>query len=56
VPEALRDLAAEDHFGLVGMQERVDLIGGELAIDSVPGQGTTVCVVWRHDPQALGFP
>jgi two-component system NarL family sensor kinase len=50
VPEALCDLTAAGHFGLVGMQERVDLIGGELAIDSAPGQGTTVRVVWRHNP------
>jgi two-component system NarL family sensor kinase len=47
VPRALHSLTAEGHFGLVGMQERVNLIGGELAIDSAPGQGTTVRVVWH---------
>jgi signal transduction histidine kinase len=30
------------HFGLVGMKERALLIGGELTIDSKPGQGTTI--------------
>lgn len=29
-------------LGLVGMKERVEMIGGSLAIDSVAGQGTTV--------------
>lgn len=31
-----------DHFGLSGMRERAHLAGGNLAIDSQPGQGTTV--------------
>jgi signal transduction histidine kinase len=34
--------AATEGFGLVGMQERVALVGGELTVDSTPGQGTTV--------------
>ena len=29
-------------FGLLGMQERVSLLGGELHIDSAPQRGTTV--------------
>ncbi|HZZ57098.1 MAG TPA: histidine kinase [Opitutaceae bacterium] len=29
-------------LGLVGMRERVEMVGGELAIESVPGIGTTV--------------
>lgn len=32
----------ESHFGLLGMAERVELIGGSFRIRSVPGQGTTV--------------
>lgn len=31
-----------DHFGLPGMRERAELVGGRLIIDSRPGQGTTV--------------
>jgi signal transduction histidine kinase len=29
-------------FGLIGMDERVSLVGGRLEIDSAPGRGTTV--------------
>lgn len=31
-----------EHFGLPGMRERAQLVGGQLTIDSQPGQGTTV--------------
>jgi signal transduction histidine kinase len=31
-------------FGLLGMRERVELLGGTLAIESAPGSGTTVRV------------
>ncbi|HXV05632.1 MAG TPA: ATP-binding protein, partial [Solirubrobacterales bacterium] len=35
---------AADHsgFGVAGMRERVELVGGELDIESVPGAGTRV--------------
>jgi signal transduction histidine kinase len=45
-PHTLHELTAKNHFGLVGMRERVDLIGGEWSLKSVPGGGTTVCVTW----------
>ncbi|MBN2002791.1 MAG: sensor histidine kinase [Anaerolineae bacterium] len=32
----------DDHLGLRGMQERAAMAGGALAIESAPGQGTTV--------------
>jgi signal transduction histidine kinase len=44
VPEALHELAATDHFGLVGILERVELIGGTLMVNSELGQGTLVQV------------
>jgi signal transduction histidine kinase len=34
--------AQTTRLGLLGMQERMELIGGTLTIESVPGQGTTV--------------
>jgi signal transduction histidine kinase len=39
-PEAVRDGA----LGLVGMRERVSLLGGRFAVDSTPGLGTTLLV------------
>jgi two-component system sensor histidine kinase UhpB len=32
------------HWGLVGMQERIELVGGKLSISSDPDQGTTLLV------------
>ena len=31
-------------FGLEGMRDRADMVGGRLAIDTQPGEGTTVCL------------
>ena len=30
------------HFGLLGMRERAERLGGELHLDSHPGEGTEV--------------
>jgi signal transduction histidine kinase len=40
-------------LGLASMRERVSLVGGELDIESAPGQGTTV-VVWVPTNNAEG--
>jgi nitrate/nitrite-specific signal transduction histidine kinase len=40
-------LLAEKHFGLVGMMERARSLGAELSIESQPGAGTTVRVLWK---------
>jgi len=47
VPETLHNLPARDHYGLVGMRERIELIGGTWSLESAPGQGTTVRVRWN---------
>jgi signal transduction histidine kinase len=36
--------AQSDGFGLLGIHERTELLGGELQIDSTPGKGTTLSV------------
>jgi signal transduction histidine kinase len=46
-PENLQSLVAQNHFGLVGIQERVNLIGGTWALESAPGQGTSIRLVWQ---------
>jgi signal transduction histidine kinase len=35
----------EGHFGLIGMRERVQKLGGQLAIHSAPGRGTELVVI-----------
>ena len=43
-------LLSEGHFGLAGMRERVEMVGGHLSVDSAPGQGTTVDVETANHP------
>ena len=31
-------------LGLIGMKERIEMVGGKFAVDSAPRRGTTVCV------------
>jgi len=39
------DPAADTNgFGLLGMRERVELLGGGLSLDAAPGHGTTITV------------
>lgn len=44
----LTRLLSERHFGLAGMFERAALIGARMTIDSQPGRGTCIRVVWEH--------
>jgi len=34
----------ESHFGLLGMRERIEHLGGHFEIESAPGEGTKLCV------------
>ncbi len=43
------DLAQRGHFGLMGIQERVQLLGGRLTIESAPQHGTRVSVWLPHE-------
>lgn len=36
---------AKEHFGLIGMQERVDLLEGEITIESIENEGTEITIV-----------
>ena len=40
-------------FGLVGMQERMLMLGGQLQIDSQPGEGTTLCARISLDEEVV---
>ncbi len=44
---------AGSSFGLVGMRERVQMLGGQLIIDSQPGEGTTITARVPLDPVPL---
>lgn len=48
VPENTTDLARKGSFGLLGLQERANLFGGDISIQSAPGQGTIVRVILPH--------
>jgi signal transduction histidine kinase len=44
VPDNLADLAPEGHYGLLGLYERAELVGGRLTIQSEPNQGTCMTI------------
>ena len=41
--------AQQGHLGLAGMQERAEMLGGSLVIESTVGAGTTIVVEVPHD-------
>jgi signal transduction histidine kinase len=45
--EALGRLIAQKHFGLAGLIERANLIGGTVQIRTAPGKGTRIQAIWR---------
>lgn len=51
VPDELGALARGRHFGVVGMRERAQLAGGDLSVESAPGEGC-VLSVWVPAPAA----
>jgi signal transduction histidine kinase len=50
-PATLTELAQRGHFGLLGIQERVWAVGGQLTIHSAPGAGTRLAVTIPRDGQ-----
>ncbi len=43
-PAGLRDLPRSGRLGLIGIQERVHLLGGTLRVESAPGRGTKLSI------------
>jgi signal transduction histidine kinase len=41
---SLEDLARNGHYGLLGLQERTERVGGSVSVMSEPGRGTTIIV------------
>ena len=44
LPKTIGDLARDGKLGLVGMQERAQLLGGTLTVQSQPGKGSSIAV------------
>jgi len=44
LPEKIGDLAKDGKLGLAGMQERAQLVGGTLTVQSQPGKGSSITV------------
>lgn len=53
VPKSPAEFAPNGHYGLLGMQERSELIGAALNIHSEPDRGTSVTVNMPLDSQTL---
>ncbi len=56
MPNKWIDLAREGHFGLVGMIERIQAVGGRLEIQSEIGEGTTISVFLPLEDQVPAGP
>ncbi|OQY35433.1 MAG: hypothetical protein B6243_04810 [Anaerolineaceae bacterium 4572_5.2] len=48
VPQNTTDLATKGSFGLLGLEERAALFGGDISIQSAIGQGTIIRVILPH--------
>ena len=44
LPDKISDLAKDGKLGLTGMQERANLVGGTLIVQSQPDKGTSITV------------
>jgi len=44
LPDRIGDLARDGKLGLAGMQERAQLVGGTLTVQSQPGKGTSIVI------------
>jgi signal transduction histidine kinase len=52
VPDDLEELAQGRHFGVTGMRERAQLGGGDLSVESAPGEGCVLSVWMPVDAPA----
>ena len=53
VTKTLDQAASRGHVGLLGMKERVQILGGSLEVHSIPGHGTHIRI-WFPQPSAGG--
>jgi len=50
LPDSVADLTRRGKLGLAGMQERARLLGGSAAVESKPGEGTTITIEVPYEP------
>lgn len=53
VEKVLAEAAGKESFGLLSMKERIELLNGDLKIDSVPGYGTRIKAVIPREQAVL---
>jgi two-component system CheB/CheR fusion protein len=46
---ALSNPAKDSGFGLISVRERIEFIGGEMTVDTMPGYGATITIVFPAD-------
>ena len=54
VPDSPSEFSHHGHFGLLGLQERAELIGAHLEIHAAPGQGTRVQITLPAATKSIG--
>jgi PAS domain S-box-containing protein len=55
-PRVLERAAGSGNLGLIGLRERVEILGGQVAIESQPGRGTRICVSFPVSEAATATP
>ncbi|MRD72628.1 PAS domain-containing protein [Rhodocyclus tenuis] len=55
-PESVDDLMQHASFGLLSVRERVEFLGGQMHVDSAPGDGTTVTLTIPVGDGSTHFP
>lgn len=53
VAETLGQAPSHGHLGLLGMRERVQILGGDIEVNSKPGHGTRIRISFPAPPQRL---
>jgi signal transduction histidine kinase len=51
VPESPAEMTGSGHFGLLGIQERAELMGARMLIESAPGEGTRLTILMPNSSQ-----
>lgn len=55
-PRVLERAAGSGNLGLIGLRERVEILGGQVAIESQPGRGTRICASFPVSEPATAAP